>query len=169
MRLEGAGRRLEAEALLERLLRALRSGAPAGPLVGAHLAEALVRGRGAFDEACGRVQAIAERLWEAPPLRAELLAGLLGAELRARSPAEAPVRRLVTLFEDVLALLQDGDPEKVEWWLRYVEFSQRLGLHGRAGEAPATTDLHRRAMRSVGDQPLYADRAHRLLGSAACG
>jgi hypothetical protein len=157
------------EAQFEQLLRSLRAGVYAAQLIRARLMEALAQGRDLFQAACSQLQALATRLWEAPSLRMEVLAAVLDAELRVYTPVEAPAKRMRKSFEELLDALQDNDPDKVEWWLRYVEFSQRLGRCGRNREVPDPTELHWRAMRSVSEQSLYTERAHHLLGSAASG
>lgn len=179
---EAASVRLVADmSSLETLMRGLATTARCEPLVSAHLAQGLVSGsHSGFSSACEEVRSVAARVWDLPGRRAEMLACVLDAELRtcssvlfqagAQSAAVAEAHRLVGRFEELLSSLDDADPGKEDWWVRFLEFVQRFGrwgvssgLKGVSGSLPDTTDLHWRAMRSVANQASYSEKAHKLL------
>lgn len=151
--------------LLSSLLRALAPDVGVRPLLDTFLAQGLSRGTGEFRVACDNCAAVAVRLWDSPKLRATVLTTVLRLELRVYTPAQESARRLVARFEEVLTVLDDSDEEKVEWWLLYVEFAHRATAWDCGRGLPNAMDLHWRAMRSVADQSLYSEKAHRLLAS----
>lgn len=165
----------ERQGSLETVLRNLAPTAAPGPLVAAHLAEALARGGGeALQEACSDARAVARKLWDLPERRAIVLAAVLDGELRcwgmstlAKSAPKAlrQAKVLTDHFEELLGQFSDDDPEKEDWWIRYVQFVQGASSLGDAicSGLPSVTDLNWRAMRSVADQARYIEKAQRLL------
>jgi len=171
--------------VLQAMLRNLARDAPAGPIVFAHVAEAAVRGGAADVEvACDEVREVAAQLWDQPARRSQTLGAALTCELRCLGaammggtlPAGGSARlagRLVARFEELLAQLDDRDPEKEDWWIQYMEFAHQASQWGSGGDGsvrtgdasrvPRATDLHVRAMRSVGDQASFGEKAQRLL------
>jgi len=172
---DGDAQALQRQRSLETSLRNLAPSVAPGTLVTAHVAEALARGGAqALQEACSDVRAVAGKLWDMPERRAMMLAAALEAELRCWSMSTLAVaaskmlkqaKALTDRFEELLGLLSDDDPEKEDWWIRYVQFVQgalRSG-DGVGSGLPSVTDLNWRAMRSVADQARYADKAQRVL------
>lgn len=155
----------------ERLVASLKSLAPGespGPLLDLFLAEALACGLSEFRTARSQAHKVVASLWEVPRVRVEGLEALLLSELRAVSVEDLRPKHLVARFEEVLSSLDDGEARKIDWWVRFVEFTHRLAkLNKKAEGAPTPMDLHWRAMRSVSDQTLYSEKVHRLLQSGA--
>jgi len=170
----------ERQRYLETALRNLAPTVAPGPVVAAHLAEALARGGGeAFQEACSDARAVAGKMWDLPERRAMVLAAVLDGELRcwgmstlARSAPKAlrQAKVLTEHFEELLGQFSDDDPEKEDWWIRYVQFVQGASSLGDVvcGGMPSVTDLYWRAMRSVADQARYSEKVQRLL-QLQCG
>jgi len=163
---------------LESLLRGLGVNAPARPLIEAHLSEALVTdGHVGFRSAADEVRSLASRLWDLPKRRVEVLSTVLDVELRCCNAvflAQGQVEiakaaaRLSALFEDILASLKDGDADKDEVWVRYLEFASRCSRWSlpptKAGSTgiPSATDINWRAMKSVSSQSWLQERMHGL-------
>jgi len=161
-------------------LRHLAADESPAPVVVAHVAAALARdGPQGVRAACDEVRDIASTtLWERPTRRAMALATALDCELRF-APTAAMVaggaglqelaKRIAARFEELLDCLADDDPEKEDWWVRYSEFSWRASQWNLAGQrgggsvVPTITDIHVRAMRSVGNQARYSEKAADLL------
>jgi len=152
-----------ADEVLDALLHALVKGASPRPLVEAFLAKALLQGLPAFHAACTVVLAIGAKLWEAPQLRAAMLAVVLEGELRVSTPTASSAQSLQAKFEELVTLLHDADPAKVDCWVQYLEFVQQASHYGCAEGLPTMTTLHWRAMRSVADQALYTERSQKLM------
>lgn len=166
-------------ALLEVLLAALAPDEAAAPLLEAFLVSAIASGgasefRRASDQALVAATRLATTSTGSGPgrperprpfLRREAMATVLSSELRLGPIAEgAQVARLRTHFEDLLAALPDDEPEKIDWWVRYVEFAEEAGRCNLGKDvAPAAADIHWRALRSVPDQATYSERVHRVL------
>merc|ERR1711904_72606 len=111
-----------------------------------------------FQEARNRLLASVSQPINGHPLafRQQVVSTVLDAELRigVTPPAELGQR-----FEGVLSMLDDSSSEKIQWWLKYVEFVQKIGDMGSS--LPSAADIHRRALRAVADQGEY------LAGHAA--
>jgi len=87
---------------------------------------------------------------------------VLDAQLKVLPPNANSVLSLQTKFEDLLTLLNDADPAKVDWWVAYIQFVQRAAAYGCAGGLPSSTTLHWRAMRSVTNQELFIEKTQQL-------
>lgn len=156
---------------LDTLLRALANDASPQPLLQVYLAETLSQGSLTdLRNASGRALALAKTIWESPRVRAEALCSLLDMELRVLPLSDLRPQRICNRFEEVLSSIDDSNDEKVEWWVRYIEFVLRLSDMAAGAEekrgVPTMMDLHWRAMRSVANQKLYTERVHSLLQSS---
>eukprot|EP00931_Biecheleriopsis_adriatica_P058534 TRINITY_DN3487_c0_g1_i1.p1 TRINITY_DN3487_c0_g1~~TRINITY_DN3487_c0_g1_i1.p1 ORF type:complete len:654 (+),score=171.71 TRINITY_DN3487_c0_g1_i1:65-1963(+) len=152
---------------VERLLSALEPEQSPAPIVVSALAGAMARGGDQeFQCECQHVRHVASNLWEVPGLRGAVLAAVLDCELRATSgTSPADVKRLCVCFEEVLSALREDSADSMDWWLRYIEFVQRMNVSESISGVPSASDLHWRAMRAVPDQTLYQERAQQLLQS----
>lgn len=137
-----------------------------GLVVSVFLARAQAQGSRELQAACNVVADVAGKMWDKPAVRADILAAALSAELRACTPAAGTAKQVSSRFEALLECINDSDPRKIDWWVRYAEFVQRAARYGCGDEVPSGTDLNRRAMRSVSDQALLAERAHHFLDVA---
>jgi len=152
--------------LLEAVFRALAEGSNPLAVVEAFLSWALTCRAMPLPEASQEVFAVATRLWDAPVLRAQVLAASLEAELRmCGAMTGESAQRLCSRHEEVLEAfgrVRQG-AHVMEWWLRYGEFVARATLWGCGEHVPRAVDLHWRAMRAVDDQASYAEEAQQRL------
>eukprot|EP00928_Gymnodinium_smaydae_P027862 TRINITY_DN21407_c0_g3_i1.p1 TRINITY_DN21407_c0_g3~~TRINITY_DN21407_c0_g3_i1.p1 ORF type:complete len:630 (-),score=141.39 TRINITY_DN21407_c0_g3_i1:153-2042(-) len=156
----------------DQLVQALRAISPdASPQAVVHVfvSQALaLSAQSDFLLACDNAWAAISKLWDLPKLRINALLALLEAELRLPSLRVNRVKKQHAHFEELLSHLNDADGRKIDVWLMYVEFANRVSQSDSAvgSGLPSTTDLHWRAMRSVGNQALYAEKVHSLLGTS---
>jgi len=155
----------DAGSVLMALLRALKRETSPQPLLKAVLSAAIWRGGACFTTICDRVALIGSDLVERPELRAETRLAVLRAEM-GLTPPEGPPSRVSRHFEELLSVLE-GDLRAIDVWVQYGEFVQRAEKWGCAKGLPNAAEIHRRAMRSVCNQTVYAERAHRLSQSVS--
>jgi len=171
--------KLIGEQSLAALFSALGPEEDVAPVLDAFLGEALSRGCWEYRQGCEMILKVLPRLWDSSRLRIDLLAALLSAELRCSaaatnsganpallSAAAAPME-ICRRFEDLLSALGASDARTVDWWVRYVEYATIAGNKNVRDGVPSATDLHLRAMRSIDDQALYAEKSQRLRQSLA--
>lgn len=149
--------------VFETLVRRLASDASPLHLLKAYLTQSLSNGLSDFNKACDHVIAVSAKLWEMPQRRTELLAGIIHSQVRVLPTLPAYLSQLKDRFEELLGMLNDADPAKIDWWIDYIQFVQRAIHHGSGSNLPHPTSLHQRAMRSVANQALYTERSQKVL------
>jgi len=151
-------------AIFEVLLRALAPETTARPLAQLLLAQALSRSISDFRATCDHLIQMTSRLWQVPRIRIELYEAVLEAELRVVALPDMPPQKTCKRFEELLSLLSNDDPRKIDWWVRYVELAHRVQKWGGCSTGvPNTSDLHWRASRSIADQALFTERYQEVL------
>lgn len=147
---------------LEQLLRALEPGQNLSVVLLAVLSHAAQEGPASLQRSFQQVRKFAEKLWDVPQLRVQLLSALLQLELRTEM---VQVKDICKHFEDLLSTVGPSSRDATDVWLRYLDFVQGVtcGLSGQASQVPRPNDLHLRALRSVQDQEFYREKAQRIL------
>ncbi|CAL1130735.1 unnamed protein product [Cladocopium goreaui] len=142
---------------LEHVLRALEPGQDVSPVLLAVLSHAAHEGPASLQKSFQQVRKFAEKLWDVPRLRVQVLFALLRLELRTET---VEVKDICKHFEDLLSTVGPSSTDATEVWLRYLDFVQ--GVHGTV-QVPRPNDLHLRALRSVQDQEIYREKAQMIL------
>lgn len=151
------------EGTVETLLRALAPGESAQQLVQAYVAHVLSHKNGDICTACTCLHRITTRLWDKPAVRSSVLTAVLDVEMIACFNSQLQLQECCDHFEEVLSSLSDGSKEKIDWWVRYMDFAHTATKNGPCRGVPSPNDIHWRAMRSVADQTRYLEKVHKFL------
>lgn len=145
---------------LEHVLRALEPGQDVSPVLLVVLSHvAAHEGPVGLQKSFQQVRKFAEKLWDVPRLRIQVLSALLRLELRTET---VEVKDICKHFEDLLSTVGPSSTDATDVWLRYLDFVQ--SAHGNAEvQVPRPNELHLRALRSVQDQEIYREKAQMIL------